>query len=76
MLVEKVVNVLEFCLFLSMVNFGNFLLLKRSLTKKNSLGDFPGGPVVKNHLTMPGTWVRSLVLEDLSPCPAAPEPTL
>ena len=29
-----------------------------------SLGDFPGGPVVKNRLPMQGIWVPSLVWED------------
>ena len=33
--------------------------------------DFPGGPVVKNRLTMQGTQVRSLVRELRSHMPAA-----
>ena len=28
------------------------------------IADFPGGPVVKTHLSIQGTWVRSLVWED------------
>ena len=27
------------------------------------MGDFPGGPVVKNPVSSEGTWVRSLVRE-------------
>ena len=45
----------------------------RVLETKKEWGDFPGGPVVKNHLPMKGTHVESLVQEDPT-CHGATKP--
>ena len=46
------------------VNCGDFPSLEWGCLRKQSLQDFPGGPVVKRiHLPRQGTWVQSLVRE-------------
>ena len=37
--------------------------LKRERERERERGEFPGGPVVKAELPLPGTWVQFLVSE-------------
>ena len=65
----------EYNLFIYLISyFGSIILLLNIFSKINYLGNFPGGPGVKNHLPVQWTWVPSLVWEDPT-CHRATKPT-